>query len=459
MQNNSNTNEQINTINFGLDANTIYGLNHQQIRTIFRTIITPENKIQCYCYIIMNRGDTFRKILKNGFISKEEIIDCIRFLPSILLYLPQKVYYDTKFQKLLIANMQPGWYDFLPSIIADMSEVQIKCNRTAKIYSEYGLDANGYNRDWVNSEGMLLNFFTLKANFPIKTKEDYYKLYEEYVKANTSVNNFCERYGISSETGFKKLLERIKAESYEDAMAIKNVGTNVSKDFYFNVQKRAKQLATGELSFEDFISNKNINFYVNNAELYFNALDYDGRYNLAKIIFNYIEANPNFILKNFFIFLKGREVTLLNSFMKLVKSRFKSPDDNDIIKRISNNTVRIINSHEKPYSRKFLYCKYIKGEETNIVDDAVIDQALAYAEDNGIYKSLAAIAYLSKRIAFGELNYFKESEEKKDSLLESILDLIDQNKDLDAYIKLMKKSNNISGDNDSTIDQSNIIVK
>ena len=144
--------------------------------------------------------------------------------------------------------------------MADNPDIMKKCNRTVQIYRSDGLDSHGYNRDWINEKGELLTFFHLKGNFPIKTKLDYYKIYKEYVESRMSVSSFCTKYGIDSLEGFNELLERIKAESYDDFSKIQEVKSAVSKSFYTYSKEIAIKLANGEVTFEEFFANSAINF-------------------------------------------------------------------------------------------------------------------------------------------------------------------------------------------------------
>ena len=427
--------------NFGLDDESVECLAHQQINSMIGGVITPKNKIRCYCYIMCNRSEIFKKMLKGGIVTNQDLLECAKFFPPTFNYLPSQVFSSAEFEELVVANMQESWYDFLPYNIANRTDVQLKCNRTRRIYSEQGLDSEGYNRDWINNDGKLLEFFKLEADFPIRTKDDYYKLYNEYLEAKTSISVFCNRYCISPEQGFKNLLNRIKAESLEDAMEIKVVGVNVSQRFYANAKYYAKQLASREMSPEEFFSNQKINFDTNNAALYFNTLTPEERQSLAKVIFNYVEEHQDFIPRGLYKFLKSFENKFSDGFMKFVRRNLKPTEDIEIIRKISNHTYKNVKSHDRIYCRKELYCNYIVGDKSVTVDDAIIEQALSYADDKGIYKSARAMYYLCKRIAFGELNYFKESEDKKDSLVESIIDLIEQNKGMDSYISVIKKRN------------------
>lgn len=427
---------------FGLSDELISELSHVQLRTMLRKYITPENKINCACFLICNRSEIFEKMYKNDFVDLNDIIKCIQTYPKCASQLPQEIIKNDNFQKKLLENIQPEWYDFLPTFIANNPEIQKKCGRTGKVYLENGLDKNGYNHDWLNENGELISFFKLEENFPIKSKLDYYKLYKEYIESKISVQNFCNKYGIDSVKGFNEFLKRIESESLEDFSKIKEVKNDVQKNFFISSKETAEKLAKEELDFEEFINNSKYNFNSTKINLYFNALSLNDRNNLAKIIMDYVEKNPYLINENFIKFLTTNNMKPSDSFNTFIRKSISMPKDKEYIQKYKKQISKI-RSQERPYKRNDLYSVYIIGEKEYKIDDSIIDQAYAYAIDKNYHMSYISMNYLCKKIATGEIVYSKETEQEKEEMISSIIYLIKEEKTIEDYIAEMKNRSTV----------------
>lgn len=425
---------------FGLEPETVLELLHRQVRTIIKKeIITPENKSNCIFFLACNKYDFFNKMYHSGFINMNDILECVYKFPTCMTYLPQEVIKDEAFAKEIVKNVKPDWYDFLPYYIANMPEVQEKCNRTAKIYRENGLDSNGYNIDWVNENGELLSFFKLKENFPINSKADYFKLYKEYLESKVSVHAFCGMYGIDSQDGFNKFLKRVEAESFEEFSKIKDIKFDIQKSFYALSKETAKQIINGEITFEDFLNDNRINFNSTKIDLYFNSLSFEDRNKMAHVIMEYVENNPYLLSSRFIDFLTINNLKPTDSFNMFIKRNLKMPDDKQFFAQYYNE-LRIIEQQEKSYHRRELYCTYVSNDQRFEVNDNVIDQAYAYAVAKRIHVSKRSMLYLTKEIAKGTIKYEEETNNQKQEMIDSIIKLINEEKSIEDYIETMKQS-------------------
>ena len=427
---------------FGLSDELIDVLSRVHLGTMLSKYITSQNKINCVSFLLCNRPKIFEKMLNNNFLDFDDIIKCIDLYPASILCLPQEVIRNKDFQNKLIENVKTEWYDFLPTSIANNLEVQKKCGRTAKIYLENGLDKNGYNRDWINGNGELIYFFKLKGDFPIKSKLDYYKLYKEYLDSRISVQNFCTKYGIDSIKGFNDFLKRVEAESLEDFSKIKDVKVDVQRNFYNLSKETAKKIVDGEISFEEFLNDSRYNFNSTRIDLYFNTLSFNDRNIFSTIIMDYVEQNPYLVNRNFIKFLTSNNLKPTDSYNTFVRRNLQMPKDREYIQKYKKQMSKI-KGHEKMYKRSDLYSTYIIRDKEYKVDDLIIDQAYAYATDNDYHISFISMSYLCKKIATGELTYSKETNAEKEELIDNIISLFKEEKNIEDYISAMKEKNSV----------------
>ena len=425
---------------YGLATVTCNILRNCHLSTIIKEIDSnPEKKCNCLCFLADYRPTLFEKMFNNNYMSYNDIISCIEISPGILVNIGRFFLKNEEFRKNFIEIIKPEWYDYLPRDMADNPDIMKKCNRTVQIYRSDGLDSHGYNRDWINEKGELLTFFHLKGNFPIKTKLDYYKIYKEYVESRMSVSSFCTKYGIDSLEGFNELLERIKAESYDDFSKIQEVKSAVSKSFYTYSKEIAIKLANGEVTFEEFFANSAINFINTRIDLYYNTLSLEDKNKFSHELMHYFDRNTPLLHQNFIKFLTTRNNNVLDNYNMFVKKYLVAPKDREYYKLYSSQLQKLKNQLVK-YYRKNMYCTYGIGDSTFEVNDEVIDQAYAYAQDNQLYVSNYSMSYLCKEIAVGRLNYSKETKEQKDEMIDVILRLVYEERTIEDYISAIKNS-------------------
>ena len=431
-------NVQIFNNKYNLDEETFEAISRMQTKTTLRNnLITPQNKINCLCFYLNERPGIFEKLYFYDFFDMDDVIKAIDMQASCLLGIPNHMMNDVDFQKKLIANLKPEWYDYLPLSISKLPEIQKKCGRTAKIYMKNGLDKDGYNRDWVNENGEIISFFKLKGNFPIKSKADYYKLYKEYVESKTSIEVFCLKYGIDSIKGFNEFLKRVEAESFEDFFTIKDVKSNVQKKFFISSLEMVKKLVNGDISFEEFFERPQINFNVTKVDMYFKLLSYSDKNKFACIIMDYFEKNPNLIKENFIKFLTVDKMKPVDSYNTFIRRNLQNPKDQAYI-QIYRKQIAKLNAQGRTYKRNELYSTYIINGQEYKVDDNVIDEAYAYAVDNNYHRSYISMNFLCKQIATGKLTYSKETEQQKNEMIDCIIQLISEEKTIEDYIETIR---------------------
>ncbi len=423
---------------FNLDTKTWNQLTTSQSRTIVKLgLLSGEYKTNCIAYIICNRYMVFNSLFNKGLINLNDIIETINDFPFTLSYLSREILNNDAFVNLVINNIKKEWYDYLPANIANIEEVQRKCDRTSKIYLESGLDKNGYNMDCLNEDGELIQFFNLKANFPIKSKEDYFKLYKEYIDSKISVSSFCKKYGIDSIDGFNKFLKRVEGESFTNSSQIKAVKSDVQKEFFQFSKENAIKIANRELSFEEFINDEKVNFNSTKVDLYFNALSSDDKNKFAKVIIDYLENYPYLIKSNFMNFMNTGSNIASSNIALFIKKNLHMPSDREYLEKL-HKEIEIIKQHEKTYWRKDLYRTIIFKDNKYEVNDDVIDQAYSYCNDNHYHVSPRSMVYLTKEIAKGNIDYSLEVNNEKEELIDTIIQLINESANIEDYLETMK---------------------
>ena len=426
-------------LGLGINKETLQTIRIRSTAIILNTI-TAENKIACLIYIICHRAAVFKKMYEANVVSIDDLIKCITMQPKCLFYLPYRVKINENFRNALIENVQPDWYDYLPKDIADRPDIQIKCNRTAQLYDERGRDKNGYDINWRDWNGNLISFFTLEGDFPIRSKEDYIKLYEEYLNSKTSVSVFCVKYKISSPDGFNEMLKRIQAESYIDKKTIRDFKNDVGHRFFNFSLEIIRKIVNKEMTFEDYINN----YYTpgaTNVSFYFSKMNQSDKTKFALEVLDYMSKNPYLLSNNFFKFFDDHRNSIEDNLHFYIKRNLPMPEYREQIQRFYD-ILKIIKGHFQSYNRQQMYCKYIINGTTYQIDDDIIDQAYAYCNDKEYTLSKTAMIYLCKQIAMGNIAYKKEMEEEKEEMIDSIAELILKGAEMKDYIEYRKQQQN-----------------
>lgn len=407
-------------------------------RVVLAIDLHPHFKINCMCYLAMNRSTFFERLIKQDLLSINDVIECANMEPKILLYFRRRIKKDENLKKRIIDAVKPEWYDFLPCDIAKDPVVMKRCNRTGKIYDFYDRDSQGYNRDWVNKNGQLLSFFHLGGNFPIRTKADYYKIYKEYIKSQKSVNAFCKQFRIEPVEGFRKFLERITAEKFDDFSEVSKVKNTVKTNFWNASKKAAIKLANGELSFEDFFNNNSINFNDSNIILYCRTLSQEERSKFSIQMMQYFDRNYPIFPQKFIDFLTANKNAIEN-YNYFIKGGLIIQKDRNYYSIFHNQEFKLKQQFTRCV-RKNVYCNLRIGDKVYEIDDNIIDQALTYATDMGYHVCQVSIMAICKKIVMGELDYTHETVEQKDEMIDVLLKLVSEEKTIEDYISVIKNN-------------------
>lgn len=409
--------------------------------------LDSDNKIESLIYIIISRSnELFNRLFEKGLFTIDDIILAIKENYTIIPKLSNVILDNEYFISEIVKIVEPEWYDFLPSHIAKMPEVQEKCDRKGRerqLYIRQGVaDRDGFHRDWTNNFGEFLTFFTLKGNFPIKSKKDYLIIYKRYLESNLSMVAFCKKYGITPVSGFAKFLERLELESKDFFDDIKDVKQNASDRFLNATIENSRKIVSGEMSFDEFINNPKINFNESKIDLLFRVLSAEQQNKLARIIMDYLEAHAQLLPSNFILFLTVRNLKPVDSYNTFVRRNLSMPNDKEYIYKYKKQISSLI-GHSKPYYRNKLYLTYIIDGKKYTINDEIIDQAYAYATNNNYHISDSSMTYLTKQIAMGLLNYSNETKVQKEEMVDTIIELIKEEATILDYLNHMEETSTI----------------
>jgi hypothetical protein len=357
-------------------------------------------------------------------------------------------------------------YDFLPTQISQNETVKKMYDRTKKIYNSESKDHNGYDTDWLDSNGNIIPFFSLKYDFPIKTKDDYLKIVEIYTKSSLSVPHFCSIYGISSPDGFNRLLKRVGYESYDAQKNIDKIKEDAQKRFLILHKEIAQKIDKGEMTFEDYmkkstsLSNKFKWIYEytalsttekkaildskskEEAEAEIKEISHEKRSKLMNQVIDYIKNNKYELdvkkLYRLFIEEKDEEIEI----SKLFKTINGYLYDAGIGNQNNFEALKILDKYKGRYNKVInednvvskINC--IDGKEYIVTSD-MENKAISYLENHKIYICGFTVARIAGQIAKGELKYSEPSKLENYQVLKSELS---QAKSIDDYMNIMENN-------------------
>ena len=398
--------------------------------TIAKCIVEQPQKNETIKILLNNRPEYIKKFFNMNYISVEEIAEIGKTNPEIYYVIPETFYSNNPQLFNMIAESQNILFDLLPKEVKNNEMIQNALKRKKSIYYSDKRDINGYDIDWLDENGKLINFFTLANNYVINSKEDYLKIVEKYLSSGMSVPLFCKQYGISSVDGFNKLLNRVGIENIDTQDSIDEVKDRAKQIYLGTIKNIANQINEGKLTFKEYIdSNYN-------------------QFHKFKLLIEYI-SDKQLFMKQLIDYICNEQLIKIDRLNTLFET-----DSRNIVNAIKPylykagindaNALRglhqTLNRYKYPYKR--CVSKIIKnGVEYNI-DDSVIDKALVYLHNNDIYKCQYTVDFICKKIAMGEINYDVELEEKKEELKTMILySALEKAKSIDDYLTVMDENN------------------
>lgn len=359
-----------------------------------------------------------------------------KFLDFLLV-----IFYNEYFLKELAeSELDETIFDILPSELRKQENIQKIFKRKIKVYSKHGLDNKGYNREWLNADGNIIEFFKLGGNYQIKSKREYLKLVSLYIESRMMVHDFCQKYYINDVDGFNKLLDRIGKENDEIENEVNEIKSEKQNLYKKNIYNLIVKIVNDSMSLDEYFDN----YYKYTHDIYvflnFSNMIGKTREFVKKVIDYYDNVN---LLKNnemHFLFKDGSvNFNTINTLFNQFRYYLKPPEDNYYVRR-TYEIVKNIGKYKVPFNElNFPKTSVYKDGKVIEIEKSAIEQAVLYVKDNDIYKSYYSVNCISKDIALGKINYESRHEEKIAELRENILILLGQRKTIDEYIESIKK--------------------
>ena len=404
--------------------------------TLNKYIIDKEYKLETFRLLLLNyRKTTAMHLLERDFVSTEDILELQAKYGDMFYLLPDEAYKINHDLIDYVVKEDSIIFDSLPPIVRADVRIQQKCKRTKAIYTNNSRDDQGYDNNWLNESGELLDFFKLENGFPINSKEDYHVILKYYVSSGMSVSGFCSQYGITPVEGFQDFLKRCGVENTDTQELITENKAVASNKYVQTVKKIASDINEKKITIDDYIEN----YYTPVHKITLLLSFINDKEDFMSQLLDYMYNNRTELKLGIIMDLFDSNIAKIQDDLKAT-IRIACGNQPNLIRKIY--TIKLAN-YTHAFRRELAKCKYIKDNKEYIIDDDIIDQALAYAEDKNIYKCYYTITDIAKRIAYGEIKYDEEAKRKRSELISGIIELaLRQAKTIDDYMATMEEVHN-----------------
>ena len=268
------------------------------------------------------------------------------------------------------------------------------------------LDAISYiiNSDETLKKVRDAEYFSVNG-FKLSGLGDCLKLCQLYKKADTSVEKFCQYYGIYPASGFDSFLKLIASVDDDQLQEISEVKTRAAQKFYGSLVSTCDNILNGTLSLDDYFKENSSKFKNQKIANILSVCKTKENKNLfVKMFIDYIlRQKSSYLLYNVLNFLDYNDVPIEESIKVYIRNNLIMPQDREYFKK-TYEVQRFILSNMQKYYRKGLIMTFeINGNRYNI-DNKVIDQAYAYLRKNKYCISQFSMLDVAKKIAMGVLS-------------------------------------------------------
>ena len=280
------------------------------------------------------------------------------------------------------------------------------------------------------------------TGYKLNGLEECLKLCQLYKKADTSVEKFCQYYGIYPASSFNSFLKLIASVDDDQLQEISEVKTRAAQKFYGNLVDTSENILNGTLSLEDYFKDKPGKFKNQKIVKMLSACKTKENRNLfVKMFIDYILRQKSSYLPYAVLnFLNYNDVPIEDTMKIQIRYNLIMPQDREYFKK-TYEIQRFILSNMQQYYRKGLIMTFeINGNRYNI-DDKVIDQAYAYLRKNKYCISQFSMLDVAKKIAMGKINYEEETSKYKEELATAITEMTRDCHSLEEYIKTRQEMN------------------
>lgn len=208
-----------------------------------------QNNLNSVISILQGQGVSLDDIYSHMKSNNEELFKfCIR---------NNRVPFDNL---IAILEQEPQWAENLTtrSPIKEMATVCPKIgaylsNNVPKNKEKLSEKALGETKFW-KEDGQVVQYYELSADIKFKDREDYKKLVDAYIKEDSSILQFCDKYRIENIKGFEKVISQFEREDYDIKKQVQEVKEHAQKRYlHYMKDKLIPDVLGGKTTYNEVI--------------------------------------------------------------------------------------------------------------------------------------------------------------------------------------------------------------
>lgn len=371
-----------------------------------------------------------------------------------------------RYQNIDPKKLPPALKEFIESLIK-LKEAQIENGKRS--LEQRKQETKERIQEWLDKKGQLIQFFKLKDNIPITSKEEYFNIALFFKDSGLSVTSFCHKYQIDEIEGFRKMLLKVAEENAEFKQYYETTSATQQKEFVLTCKNNILDIVNEQSTIQSVIENsnshRNLAKLVEMSDYLFNDPTIT-----SKMVENIIEyyhsrlnsyASESFDLDNALKMLTFKEILF---FIEPATLQKLNDGENVDLTREFTKSIAPIKEHISPESRQLLYSQqngfkskikpystifsredyansktliHSNNSEITITSE-MIDMAECFAHENNLFRSALVMNKLIRAVADGRIQNKEETEAYKESLRKKIIEKMDNVQNLERIMLGLK---------------------
>lgn len=325
-------------------------------------------------------------------------------------------------------------------------------------------------KNFLDSSGHPMKFFTISKEFPVFTKEACFEVANFFMETGLSAAAFCSKFEIDNLEGFRDAMSRVALNDENFKTYYEDLKTSKQNAYIALCRKTIEDIANGTMGVAELIESHNDSTTLPKLVDFANAL-FDDKQILDRFVFNVLSYyqervnsyNDSFEPENIKKMLSYKEVSFIlgSDTIKTMKTgkvtnpsqvlrQTLTPYGKDLksitIHRMFNNARNSLGYKLGSYDNLFNKKSYLSQNPHQLLLDGstvpisgdIIDMSKCFATQNQLFQSYSTITKLNRSILNGKLDYSAETEAYKEALKNQIVVDYSQCKTIEEY--LTKKS-------------------
>lgn len=320
-------------------------------------------------------------------------------------------------------------------------------------------------KNFLNSNGLPMLYFTIAKKFPVITKEDCFEVANYFMNSGLSATAFCSQYEIDNLEGFRDAMSRVALNDENFKSYYEDLVTSKKTAFIALCRKTIEEVSNGTMSVQEAVENHTDSRNFTKLVSLANSL-FDNPQILDKFAFNVLSYyqdrvnsyNESLEPENLKKMLTLKEISFIAGSDALSSMRSgKSVNPSQLLRqsltpyskqlksitihKMFNNDGRCLGSKLKPYDNYFNKRSYLSQNPHQMLPDGstvpitsdVIDMADCFATQHNLFKSYATITRINRSILNGKLDYSAETDAYKNKLKSQIVSDLSECRTLEEY--------------------------